>query len=55
MNKGLIRALRLLLNSNAKPVYGIGNKKIKGFTIYLPYNRYQEIKSILDEGIKENE
>ena len=51
--KDLIKAFKLLLNSNAKPVYGIGGKKIKGFTIYLPYERYQEIRSIVDKEIIE--
>ena len=41
-NAELVEALGAILNSNAKPVYGIGGKKIKGFTLYLPKERYEK-------------
>ena len=41
-NAEMLKALKAILNSNAKPVYGIGGKKIKGFTLYLPKERYEK-------------
>ena len=41
-NAALVKAVKAILNSNAKPVYGIGGKKIKGFTLYLPKERYEK-------------
>ena len=44
----LVDSLQSILDSNAKPVYGIGGKEIKGFTLYLPLDRYKaSLQSIL--------
>ena len=43
----LVAALESIINSNAKPVYGIGGKAIKGFTLYLPKERYEQAKQAI--------
>ena len=46
----LVEALGDILNSNAKPVHGIGGKEIKGFTLYLPKERYEQVKQALAQA-----
>ena len=45
----LRNALNAILQSNAKPVYGIGGKKLKGYTLYLPKERYEQAKKALKQ------
>lgn len=47
-NADLLDVLKAILNSNAKPVHGIGGKEIKGYTLYLPRERYEQALALME-------
>jgi len=49
----LLKILRAILGSTAKPVYGRDARTIKGFIIYLPYERYREAQAVIENALQE--